>query len=400
MSLSSIAHSLLLPFTSSSFLNSILSFVVASFLALLALQTASQQRRWAVLPILFLFTSAFSGINYLPLPLELRLLAGLGASQFLIVWFANTFSLLFVEKYAVPSTDISPWLSAYKVLYSSRRIPSAIPKAPTDSNADSPPKRAKFAMRQSLKIAICIFITTSMNLFTEPTYILIIDRFGLPTASLTEQAILIRRLPQITTFEVVLRTMSVIEFVFGTWALCTFFHTLFSLLFVCILRVDEPEEWPVLFGSFGETYSVRAFWGRFWHRLVSSAWLSLARPAVGFFFKSKSKGQYSNPTLTRGSMQRILVTGLVFLFSGINHGLVSWSQGFTCGWWEEITIYFVNFLAIVAEDVVVTVFVQNGGSKRVPTWLRKLVGYCWTWGFLFWCVPKVQYAKSMCYPES
>lgn len=366
------------------FVPRVCAFFFASFLALKTLQIPSQPKRWAILPVLFvLISTTFSASDQLPLPLELGLLAGLAVRQFLVVWFANIFYLLIIKQYSVPSTSISPWLKAYKAFYSSRRPPST---APPNHESNS---RTSFARKQCFKIVFCIAITTGLSIVTDPLIIFLVQHLKYPKASLMEQTYFIRRLHEVNTLEVLLRSLTTIEFVLGTWAMCTFFHTIFSLFFVCILRIDEPEEWPVLFGSFKETYSVRAFWGKFWHRLVSSIWLSLAIPIVGKFFNNAT-------TPSRHGMQRILVTGLVFLFSGLNHGFVGWSQGFTCGWWEEINIYIVNFMAIVVEDLVQREFENTGG--RLPAWAGKIVGYCWTWGFMFWCVPKVQYTKSMCFP--
>lgn len=44
-----------------------------------------------------------------------------------------------------------------------------------------------------------------------------------------------------------------------------------GILFVAVMRVDEPHEWRPLFGNPLETYSLKRFWGRFWHRLFASA---------------------------------------------------------------------------------------------------------------------------------
>jgi hypothetical protein len=42
-----------------------------------------------------------------------------------------------------------------------------------------------------------------------------------------------------------------------------FFHVLLSIFFVAVLRIDAPDEWPPLFGSRGQAYSIRRFWTRF-----------------------------------------------------------------------------------------------------------------------------------------
>lgn len=384
-----------LSFTSSShFISSLISFLLASFIALYALQNPSQAKRWALLPLLFLFTaSAFSVIIYLPLHHDFGLMVGLGMGQYLIIWFANITQLLFITQYHVPSSNpTSPWVSAYKVFYNSRRIPK---RSVQPVHGVEKTTQFDFFKTQCLKIAMAILITTLLSTLTEPFCNLLVRHLTLPAVSLLEQRSFIRRLNQVNTFEVILRSFSVLEFVAGTWAMCTFFHSIFSLLFICILQIDEPDEWPALFGSLTETYSLRMFWGMFWHRLVCSIWLELAKFIIAIF--PSKKGKKNLPT-SRGGLDRIIITGLVFLFSGLNHGFVAWSQGFTCGWWEEINTYLLNFCAIVAEDLLKSQFRKMGGEKMLSLRTKRVIGYFWTWGFLFWCVPKVQYTKSMCLP--
>jgi hypothetical protein len=91
---------------------------------------------------------------------------------------------------------------------------------------------------------------------------------------------------------------------------------------------------------------------------------------------------------------KVFIAFVVFVFSGLSHGLVSWQigrDGRTDVWW-----FMVNFLACSAE----TVFLQclsfaPGYSKELQlireSWFGGLVGRTWVFAFFFWSVPKWQY---------
>ena len=44
-------------------------------------------------------------------------------------------------------------------------------------------------------------------------------------------------------------------------------HAALAVLFICILRVDEPEDWPDLFGSPLEAFTLGRFWKKYVYRL-------------------------------------------------------------------------------------------------------------------------------------
>ncbi|KAH6872007.1 hypothetical protein B0T10DRAFT_565357 [Thelonectria olida] len=368
---------------------------------MVGLQTRHQTSRLGLLPIIFAFSAAaFSGINSLPFPPAVALAQGLVMGQFLVVWFVHTVCLLAHESEVPPGPPFSlrAWISAYRMIFNSRNAPihvepikkagqghtgsgiapSSMPK-PEPSTLLS--KRASFAFRQTSRIMLCIGIYHFCNSFLPLVIYKSMELLGPPTATLAEQAVFLRRLSQVSAFEVALRAISVVEFVATSWALANFTHSILSLVAVCVLCLDSPEEWPPIYGDIRATYTIRSFWSRFWHRLVSATWVSLATPIVRHIFQVKSRGPTS----------RLLSTVLVFLFSGATHGLVAWQQGFVCGWWHETAFFTLNSVAILVEDVV-----KNVKTTAVPAWMKVAVGYCWTWGFMFWAVPKTQYPKIEC----
>ncbi|KAK7916877.1 hypothetical protein PG985_010485 [Apiospora marii] len=93
-------------------------------------------------------------------------------------------------------------------------------------------------------------------------------------------------------------------------------HDLAAILFVAILGWDEADEWPPLFGNLMEAYTLRRFWGVFWHRLhVHSFMLFIPLP------------RYLRSKLARGAF----VSFSIFVLGALSHAaanLVNYRQHF------------------------------------------------------------------------
>jgi hypothetical protein len=92
------------------------------------------------------------------------------------------------------------------------------------------------------------------------------------------------------------------------------------------------------------------------------------------------------------------LTLLFFFLSGVVHALVTWKLGFTCGYWENIGWFCLNFLGVLVEEGMQ--WVINKGfrpGKQSTRWKR--IGYVWVFGFFFWSLPKTQYPKVFCEPK-
>ncbi|XHG05041.1 hypothetical protein AWENTII_008291 [Aspergillus wentii] len=199
----------------------------------------------------------------------------------------------------------------------------------------------------------------------------------------------------ITPRETQMRAVFVLWWAFAAVSMLDAAHAALSLIAVPLLRLDTPSEWPPIFGLPSNAWSMRRFWGRFWHQIVvrpyknHAKWLS--RRIIG---------------LRSGSgVDKVVVIFLIFLFSGVAHAGVAWQLGDHCGWGGDVWWFCMNFVAGAVEVVIlkmVNIVMQRCGQKARWERLRggllgRAFGYMWVFGFLFWSVPKWQYAKVYCH---
>ena len=196
-----------------------------------------------------------------------------------------------------------------------------------------------------------------------------------------------RRLPTVTTRETLVRLWIVFYFVWSAWALFTGLHDVLALIFVG-MGLDDPKDWPPLYGSPGQMYSVRRFWGKFWHRLVYRTYTAFGAVLCEKVLRLSSRSFFG----------RIVVHFLVFFLSGVVHALVTLQLGFTCGYWEDIAWFALNFAALLTEEGVQWLFSMLLTGPNGHRALGKAVGFLWVFTFLFWSLPKSQYPKMHCLP--
>ncbi|KAI6781954.1 uncharacterized protein J7T54_005165 [Emericellopsis cladophorae] len=149
------------------------------------------------------------------------------------------------------------------------------------------------------------------------------------------------RLFDLTVLDIAKRAYLVFDwFWFCYNSLCIFHHVL-SILHVCIFRLDEPEEWPPLFGSLRNADSLRRFWGTFWHNLLSPTYIALATYMAREVL-----------LLPQGArVTKIFVVACVYTAAAILHGLIAWLDG-DLSPWNFAAYYVVQFLGTAAEAAV------------------------------------------------
>ncbi|KAH8886652.1 hypothetical protein GQ53DRAFT_727651 [Thozetella sp. PMI_491] len=149
---------------------------------------------------------------------------------------------------------------------------------------------------------------------------------------------------------------------------------------VCVaLGLTEVREWRPPFGSLSSLYSVRKFWGSFWHQ----------------FFRTL----FSHPTSflahdvlrlpKTGSIPRYTKIFLTFFISGIMHLLLDLTVKFNFEKSGALRFYCMQTLGIMAEDVVQAVWtrVSRSSKKTLPPAWKRVVGFLWLWNFMMWTVP-------------
>lgn len=156
-------------------------------------------------------------------------------------------------------------------------------------------------------------------------------------------------------------------------------HAIVSTFWVGIVGIDEPHDWPPLFGSIFDAYSLQRFWGRYWHRIGSPAqrvWgQALARCL------SLRKGEAAEKTF---------VALFVFLVSGLTHYAVMWRVGAAQEPRAELLFMLLNFAGGLVEFIAKRVFFKERNAKATPVaW--KVLGYVWVYVFFYIVVPPCEW---------
>jgi len=324
--------------------------------------------------------------------------------MFVLIWLAHVFHVLCVDEYVLPKAESTPsspwkWKAAYKMWANPRWIgidkpaptvcqesSTAATKANRKSATDLARRRAFFYQRCRSLILLCSQNVLRVYLFSTPH-----PHFFRPLTrsdfSPSKQVYLRRLLSgTITTRETMVRSVFAVYWVWSAYIVFTAIHDLLALLFIYILNLDDPSDWPRLYGDPAESYTLRRFWGKFWHRIVYRPYT-----AYGALI---TQGVLKIPR--HSPVNRVLVNFLVFFFSGIVHALVTLQLGFRCGIWQDIAWFCANFVGIMVEDGVQSAVLKAFKVRGRYQFYFRMIGYMWVFGFFFWSVPKWQYPKVYC----
>ena len=369
------------------------SYFFASVLfALIGLQSIPRNR-----PLFFILHAFFGALSFRRITDVTSSFAhGSMMGMFFTVWMSHMSYILCLEgsQHHAPGAEWN-WHRAYKMCWNVRWVktaheaPSNIGKpfsSPAVSEGErllqkstTPSKEASknrrmFLLKQLASIAIIYGINMLYEHALQTFYPLEFSDF-----SPTRQSYL-RRLGTISARENAIRTILVLNFVWSSWGLLTCYHKAWSIFFVGV-GLDEPEDWPALWGSPFEMYSVRRFWGKFWHRSAFRAYIG-----YGNLIAEKAL------RLRRGTLaHRICAEFTVFFVSGVMHAMTTRMLGFRGGYWEDVAWFCMNFAAILVETAVQAVW--KGVFGRAGASVGKVGGAVWLFAFFFWSLPKTQSPK-------
>jgi len=158
--------------------------------------------------------------------------------------------------------------------------------------------------------------------------------------------------------------------------------------------VSEPRDWPPFFGRTKDSYTIRYFWGRFWHQWLrgplSSMSLFVSRNILGLPKRSLVEW-YSNVFMTFTLSAAVHVANDIIAGKGVEMGTVWQFQGFAA--------------AMLIEDAVQGLWKMVFGSgkakkdadskekPRMAAW-KLAVGYLWVQVVLFVVVPWYLYPSG------
>ncbi|KAL5003740.1 membrane bound O-acyl transferase family-domain-containing protein [Aspergillus recurvatus] len=195
---------------------------------------------------------------------------------------------------------------------------------------------------------------------------------------------------QLSPHHLQVRAVMSVQWIWRAYFFLEFYHSLLAIVFVVILRFDDPGEWPPLFGTPLEAYSVRGFWGRFWHRLTVPTYVFYARLVSRRLMRVRPGS----------ALEKIVTALLVFTISGLSHSLVGWALGDTA-LFRDVLFFEMCFLAAAGETAVSKMKMKakalrmSGGFVAPP--LQRVAGMVWVFVFFFcvspsWIYPKIYHA--------
>ncbi|KAJ4366414.1 hypothetical protein N0V83_008050 [Neocucurbitaria cava] len=188
-----------------------------------------------------------------------------------------------------------------------------------------------------------------------------------------------------------LRIHTTFDWLFISLILYDLTHSLFALLFTCLLRFDPPSTWSLsLFGPLTAATSVRNYWSNHWHNYIYHSFSAHAKVLTRGWL-GMQRGKWTT---------RVVENTLVFAASGGMHSAVRWVQeGYGEGGVWFIAVFYVSQMgAILVEDVVLRVWrclkqkagIREGESDWWWWWVNgveRAVGYVWVFGWFMWSVP-------------
>lgn len=310
--------------------------------------------------------------------------------RFLYIWLANmSHAILLVEFAPEVASGQDNWRNrlrkAYKVLFVRRLSP--VPKF-----RQRPPHDlswTRFCIHHLLKAGFFFTLSYSWDKFIDTPSSYKASSFEYDHASF------IRRLPQsFNAEEIRTRFMMTFSVCVSDMLYFSTLHSLFAVLFVNILCLDDPAEWDLsLFGTLKDCWSVRRYWGVYWHdyvydsfsahtKIVTRNWLGLCKPSV---------------------QRRLLENSMVFAVSGLMHSAVRWAQTNGEGEvWSIAIWYSAQMLPIIFEggmqkmwsDSALRLWLEENLRERSISRIERAVGRAWVFCWMFWSVPKYMHTRN------
>ncbi|KAL2831311.1 membrane bound O-acyl transferase family-domain-containing protein [Aspergillus pseudoustus] len=152
------------------------------------------------------------------------------------------------------------------------------------------------------------------------------------------------------------------------------------------LHFSSPSDWPPVQASPREAYSLRRFWGHFWHQafrafLCGTADALITAISTSVTPSSEKKLHKRNSLLARYTRYLIvfLVSGLIHLFLDLAVGISFRASG-------ALPFFLVQVVGFGVEDAVAYSArrFQMRTNRQIPVWATRAVGYTWVAAFCIW----------------
>ncbi|KAI9805732.1 MAG: hypothetical protein M1833_005225 [Piccolia ochrophora] len=237
------------------------------------------------------------------------------------------------------------------------------------------PSKTAFLCKSATTVLVCYLIVDLASLGLQPErHAVLFSPEAIP---------LFKHGGRISTEDLLIRVVST----FGFWSILYFMLQALqnALAFIAVASgMNEVRSWRPAFGSLKDAYTVRNFWGVFWHQNLRQR---LSEPAN---FITHDVLRLPNG----GLIARYTFIFFSFLISGFMHAATDVASGVP---WREsgsIKVFCTHVGGIMLEDAVKAIFRSARGPDRgrthTPVWTRVL-GYVWVIVFMAWSVPVWSY---------
>ncbi|KAI6089843.1 membrane bound O-acyl transferase family-domain-containing protein [Hypoxylon rubiginosum] len=196
----------------------------------------------------------------------------------------------------------------------------------------------------------------------------------------------------ITQHQLVLRAFMSVAWIWANILILESYHAVLSVFFVVVLRFDDPEDWLPLFGSVAEAWTVKRFWGRFWHRIATPTFATWARVVSRRVLKLDPGSEFEKTAVAFG----------IFLLSGLAHAAAAWRVGQGDAH-RDLLFFCANFVVVGVEILVAGLVRGTVRKTRYAALLRdrrlriagRALGYVWVFAWFFWATPRWMYSKTL-----
>ena len=193
----------------------------------------------------------------------------------MLFYLEHIINTLFIVEYELRDRS---WLNTYYWLFNGRWIGTDFSSDKIrirnraqnhDANQREKPSRRKFALRRlAIVLAKYAIMVVYYELIDFPTLLDFTETDFSPS-----KRTLIRRLisgdPGLDLLrESIIRAWCVFTWFFEDYMSLSGVHDVLAIISVGILGLDEPEDWPPLFGDLNNVTSLRTWYSQFWHLML------------------------------------------------------------------------------------------------------------------------------------
>ncbi|OCL14832.1 putative toxin biosynthesis protein [Glonium stellatum] len=194
------------------------------------------------------------------------------------------------------------------------------------------------------------------------------------------------RIQDVTLQELTIRAFSTMTMWISSYCVLQCIYNAMSIVAVGS-SLSPVKSWRPAFGSPLEAYTIRRFWGNFWHQNLRRR---MGEPAAFITHQILQ--------LSKGSiLARYLKIGLTFFISGLIHAGADMAGGIPFHDQGTIRFFVTQAFGIIIEDSIEALYRFSYGKdckrRRTPGWARA-IGYVWTFAFLVWSTPAWFYPSA------